>query len=429
MSEVLCVRGGVPLHGNIKVGGAKNATLPILIATLLASEPCTISNVPKLEDVAILLRLLEHFGARTKLKDDSAEIYIPEITAADTSYSLVKALRASFWVLGPLLARKREAHIALPGGDLIGARPVDLHLSALTQMGAEIQVKNGAVHAVAPGGLRSAEIEFKFPSVGATHQVLMAAALTPGRTVIRNAAREPEVVALADFITRLGAKVEGAGTSDVIIFGEEKLGGAHLALIGDRIEAATYALAALATGGCIQIDGFNAQYFGEFLEILDNLGAKVTVGNDFVQVLAQGRIKALHVQTGPFPHFATDMHPVLMAAMTLADGESSITENIFEGRFGHVAELSRFGAQIVVNGRVARIKGVPKLSGAPVDAHDIRAGAALVVAALAAEGETVIHEIHHLRRGYASIESKLSNLGARIESQNEDLEDTLLVGC
>jgi len=429
MSEFIEITGGVPLQGSVQIGGAKNAILPLMIASLLTPEKCRFRRVPNLEDINIEIHLLENLGAQIEFMGDQVSVQVPRLTACETSYSLVRALRASFWVLGPLLARGGAARVALPGGDIIGARPVDLHLSALARMGADIRVKHGVVYAAAPQGLKGTEIELRFPSVGATHQILMAAALARGTTILRNAAREPEVVALADMLSAMGAGVEGAGTPTIIIRGCAELGGASLDVIGDRIEAATYLLAGALTGGAVKAQGVRPEHLGGFLPVLSELGLEVDTDADSVSVRSNGRLRPVKVSTGPFPEFATDLQAPLMAALTLAEGTSTIEENVFEGRFGHVAELCRMGARIHVEERAATIKGVPRLSGAPVEAHDIRAGAALVIAALAAEGVTSIFEVHHLRRGYETLEGKLSLLGARIGCKLEDPEDFVFTGC
>jgi UDP-N-acetylglucosamine 1-carboxyvinyltransferase len=429
MSEFIEISGGVPLRGSVRVGGAKNASLPLLLASLLSAERCTFSNVPNLEDINLTLRLLEHLGGEIEYSAGRAAVKMERLLATEASYSLVKALRASFWVLGPLLARGRAARVALPGGDIIGARPVDMHIAGLSQMGADIKVKHGVVFATAVNGLKPANVELRFPSVGATHQIVMAAALTPGTTVIRNAAREPEIVAVADFITSMGGDVEGAGSDVIVIRGKEELGGAHVDIIGDRIEAATYLLAGAATRGEVCAEGINPLFFGEFLEYLDALGLQVDIGTSWVRVKALRSLRPIQAVTGPFPRFATDIQAPLMAALCVADGTSTIEENIFEGRYGHVSELCRMGAEIQVSDRIATIRGVQKLTGAPVEAFDIRAAAALVIAALAAEGTTAIAEPQHLRRGYEELEMKLSALGATIGAKLSDPEDFMFTGC
>lgn len=429
MSEFIEISGGVPLNGVVRVSGAKNAALPMLIASLLTSESCHFENVPGLEDINTTARLLEHFGAEVLHAGDKVSVNVRTLHATEASYSLVKALRASFWVLGPLLARGRAARVALPGGDIIGARPVDLHLAGLAKMGADIKVKHGVVFATALGGLKPAEIDLRFPSVGATHQIMMAAALTPGTTTIRGAAREPEVEALASMINSMGGDIEGAGSSTIVVRGREDLGGCTVRLIGDRIEAGTYVLAAAATRGRVRATGVNPAHFGTFLEMLDAMKLGVETGPDWIEVAYRGALHPINAATGPFPLFATDLQAPTMAALCLADGVSTIEENIFEGRFGHVSELCRMGAEITIEDRIASVKGVEKLTGAPVEGLDIRAAVSLVVAALAAEGVSRIFEPHHIRRGYESLESKLSSLGARVGARFTDPEDSMFTGC
>lgn len=429
MSEVLEIKGGTPLTGTVQVSGAKNAALPMLIASLLSSEPCTFRNVPALEDVRLTLQLLEHFGASTSFSRNAATIHVPMLRATEASYSLVKALRASFWVLAPLLARGRAARVALPGGDAIGARPVDIHLQALQQMGAEISIKHGIVFATAPKGLKPTNLDFRFPSVGATHQLMMAAALTPGTTTIKGVAREPEIVALAELINKMGGDIEGAGSSEIVIRGKSELGGADVRLIGDRIEAGTYLMAAAATGGAIRVEGIDPLFFGEFFHVLTDLGLSVSSETDAVIVKTNGRLKPVHIKTAPFPKFATDLQALVMAALTVADGVSTIEEHVFEGRFGHVSELCRMGAQISVSEHTATITGVQRLTGAPVDGLDIRAAACLVIAGLAAEGTTTLSEVFHLKRGYENLIGKFSKLGGQIRTRVIDPDDFMFTGC
>lgn len=429
MTDILEITGGKRLCGKVQISGAKNAALPIMMACLLTPETCRISNVPNIEDVNIALHLLHNLGANSKFSRGSLELQIPELTSCEASYSLVKALRASFWVLGPLLARAGKAHVALPGGDIIGARPVDMHLEALSQMGADVRVKHGVVFASAPGGLRPAKIDLRFASVGATHQILMAAAGTPGTSVINNAAREPEVTALADFLSLMGAQIEGAGESQIIVYGRKDLKAAELKLIGDRIEAATYLLAAAITKGEVELDGFNPAHFGKFLEILDQMGLRLEQLSEGLKVKADQGMRAVKVASGPFPEFATDIQAPLMAALTLAEGESAIEENVFEGRFSHVSELCRMGAKISLSERQAQVTGVSRLTAAPVEAHDIRGAASLLIAALAAEGSSQIFEIQHLRRGYENFEQKLKSLGALVRQRVLDAEDFMFSGC
>ncbi len=429
MLEFIEIQGRRELRGSIKASGAKNAALPMLFAALLTSEKCVFKNVPNLEDVRLAVNLLQTLGAELERSGDEITVFVPKLLATETSYSLVKSLRASFWVLAPLIARGRAARVALPGGDMIGARPVDMHLAALTKMGADIKVKAGVVYATASAGLKPATHDLKFPSVGATHQIIMAASLTPGVSIINGAAREPEVQALAHMINNMGGEVEGAGTSQIVVRGKAELGGTTELLIGDRIEAGSYLLAAIAAGGKIRVEAINPDFFGDFLPMLTEMGAKMSLGRDFVELIAPERVRAITASTGPFPAFATDLQAPLMAALTVADGISSIEETIFEGRFGHVSELCRLGASIEVRDKIARITGAPKLAAAPVEALDIRAGFSLVVAALAAEGTTQIHETQHLRRGYEDLERKLGSLDALVRCKLCDAEDFVFTGC
>lgn len=429
MSEVLQIEGGRALTGTVKVSGAKNASLPLLIASLLTEQKCKFNNVPNLEDVRILLQLLESLGANSSYNLGSAILVIPNIISTEASYSLVKALRASFWVLAPLLARCGEAHVALPGGDAIGARPVDIHLEALKLMGADIEVKNGVVHAIAKHGLKPAHIQFRFPSVGATHQIVMAAALTKGQTIIDGAAKEPEVVAVCDFISKMGAQIEGAGSSRIIINGTDSLSGAEIDIIGDRIEAGTYIMAACATAGVLTLNGINPTFFGSFLTTLEDLGVGISTTDNSISIDAKNKLRPISVKTAPFPLFPTDLQAPVMAALTVADGISYIEEHMFEGRFGHISELCRMGANIQVREHIATITGVSKLTGAHVDGLDIRAAAALVIAGLAAEGVTTIHEVSHLNRGYEKLTSKLQLLGAKVWMKLQDADDYMFSGC
>ncbi len=428
MIEFIEINGGSRLCGEVPISGAKNAALPMLIASLLSPEKIEFENVPNLEDVGLTLQLLEHFGAEVEYHSGKAAVKVAALSASEASYSLVKALRASFWVLAPLLARGGAARVALPGGDIIGARPVDMHLAGLALMGADLRVKHGLVFASAPGGLKPARIELRFPSVGATHQLMMAAALTPGTTTIEGAAREPEVIALAHLLNMMGGDIEGAGGSSLVIRGTRELGGARVRLIGDRVEAGTFLCAAIATRGDVCARGIDPSFFGCFLDVLRAVGVDVTCGSDYVRVRADGELKPIEVITGPFPDLATDLQAPLMALLAGVPGMSRIEETVFEGRFGHVSELCRMGARITVNDRSAHIDGVPRLTAAPVEGHDIRAAAALVIAALSAEGVTQLSEVHHLRRGYDSLETKLRTIGGAVRTRLADPEDYLFAG-
>lgn len=429
MSEFIEIFGGVPLSGVVQISGAKNAALPLILSTLLTSERCQLYNVPNLTDTSLVVQLLEHFGAEVEFQNGSISTITPELKATDASYSLVKALRASFWVLAPLLARGRAARVALPGGDLIGARPVDIHLEGLAKMGADIKVRHGVVYATAVNGLKPVVFDLRYPSVGATHQLVMAAALTPGTTVLRGCAREPEVVAVCNFISQMGAEIVGAGGSTIEITGRSELGGASQTVIGDRIEAGTYLLAAAATSGRVKAQGIDPLFLGDFLSVLERMGLVVESGEDFVSVKASGECRPVDVVTGPFPELATDLQAPLMAVLTKAEGQSTLVETVYEGRFGHISELSRLGANIRLEDHVVKIAGRDKLSGAQVDALDIRAGAALVVAGLSAEGITQILEPHHIRRGYEGLEKKIQSLGGRCWSKVSDPEDFMFTGC
>ncbi len=429
MSAYISITGGKPLSGFVDVSGAKNSALPLLMASLLTAEWCEFRNAPKLDDVAISLRILEQFGAEVERSGKTIRIRTPRLIPGEASYSLIKSLRASFWILAPLLARGGAARVALPGGDAIGARPVDIHLEALQQMGAEISMHQGVVTAVSNSGLRPADLSFRFPSVGATHQLLMAAALTPGTTVIRNAAREPEVVQLAEMLGQMGAVITGAGGPVITIEGQETLSGCSIDLIGDRIEAGTYILAVCATKGAAEVRGFNPSHLGDFLGLLEQMGVKFSVTDNSMIIDATGGILPVRAKTGPYPELATDLQAPLMAALATAKGDSVIEETVYEGRFGHVSELSRMGAKISVSGTTATISGVEELSAAPVEIGDIRAGAALAIAALAARGESKLFEIHHIRRGYEDFEGRLRHMGAHAAFKIESPEDYLMSGC
>lgn len=429
MYECIEVVGNGPLQGTVRAGGAKNAALPLLMASLLTDEAVKFTNVPALEDITHVRHLLESLGSTMDYSLGSVSIQTKEIARAAASHSLVKALRASFWILGPLLARCGEAHVSLPGGDIIGARPVDIHIEALSAMGAQIELKHGVVHAVAPNGLRPADIHFRYPSVGATHQILMAAARVSGTTVIDGAAREPEIEAMAELLNRMGATIEGAGTSRIVISGTPHLRGTSIDLMGDRIEAGTYLCGAVATRGVVTVEGIAPSTLGALLTLFEEMGCRVERSFDTVLVDARGDLRAISAATGPFPELATDLQAPLLAALCTVPGESVIEETVYEARFRHVAELWRLGAQIDLSDRSARIIGVPRLSGAAVEGHDIRAAASLVIAGLAAEGSTFISDPHHLRRGYEHLESKIAALGGMIFNRIADAEDIMFTGC
>lgn len=418
--------GGNELRGTIPISGAKNAALPLMIAALLTDETLILDNVPRLADVALLQRILGNHGvdimAAGKRPGDheyqGQTLHISAKTIVDTTapYDLVSKMRASFWVIAPLVARMHEAKVSLPGGCAIGTRPVDLLIMALEKLGAEITIDGGYVIAKAPGGLKGATITFPKVTVSGTHVAVMAAALAKGTTIIDNAACEPEIVDVADCLNKMGAKITGAGTPRITIEGVAKLHGARHTVLPDRIETGTYAMAVAMAGGEVQLSGARPELLQAALDVLSQAGATITVNNDGIKVSRNGAgISPVTVTTAPFPGFPTDLQAQLMALMTRAKGASHITETIFENRFMHVQELARFGAKISLDGETATIDGVDRLRGAPVMATDLRASVSLVIAALAAEGETMVNRIYHLDRGFERLEEKLSACGANIE--------------
>jgi UDP-N-acetylglucosamine 1-carboxyvinyltransferase len=418
--------GGERLNGSIPISGAKNAALPLMIASLLTEDRLTLKNVPNLADVNLLARILRNHGVDLAVdgKRAGGAPHLGEtfhLTARDISdttapYELVSRMRASFWVLGPLVARMGQAKVSLPGGCAIGTRPVDLHLMALRDLGAEIEIDAGYVLAHAPKGLVGGHIVFPKVSVGATHNALLAAALAKGETLIENAAREPEVGDVAACLVKMGAEIEGIGTSTLRIQGKPRLEGAVHTVLPDRIETGTYAFAVAATGGDVVLEGTRRDLLKTALETLAATGASVTETNNGVRITRNGAgLQPVDVETQPFPGFPTDLQAQLMALMTRAHGTSVIRETIFENRFMHVQELARLGADIKLHGDTATIKGVKSLTGAPVMATDLRASVSLVIAGLMAEGETMINRVYHLDRGFERLEEKLSRCGARIE--------------
>jgi len=417
--DTIHIRGGRRLKGRIPVSGAKNAALPLMPAALLTDEPLKLANMPRLADVKTLTKLLRALGASVSMDDgggaDVMTIRAADITSTTAPYEIVSQIRASFWVLGPLLGRCRKAKVSLPGGCAIGARPVDLYIKGLQKMGAEIDLVEGYVLASAPDGLKGAVVRSPIVSVGATHTLMMAATLADGLTVLENAAREPEICDVANCLVAMGAKIEGIGTSTLRIEGVEKLHGATHSVIADRIEAGTYAVAAAMAGGEVVLEGALPETFEAALSVLRAAGAEVESEQGAVRISRNGEcLQATDVVTQVFPGFPTDLQAQFMALMTMADGESEITETIFENRFMHVQELARFGADISLHGDKALVRGVEKLKGAPVMASDLRASAALIIAGLAAEGETVVNRVYHLDRGFERIEAKLSACGAEI---------------
>ena len=411
----LHIQGGKPLEGEVRVSGAKNASLPILAATLLASEPVAVGNVPHLQDVTTMIELLGRMGV-TVTVDERMRVEVDARTLRQSvaPYELVRTMRASILVLGPLVARFGQADVSLPGGCAIGARPVNIHVAGLQAMGADISIENGYIRARA-SRLHGARLVLDTVTVTGTENLMMAAALADGQTVLENAAREPEVVALADFLNAMGAKVRGAGTDKIIIDGVEKLHGAQYDVLPDRIEAGTYLLAGAITGGHVIARHMRPEHLDAVLAKLQEAGAKLDIGADFVAVDMRGRRpKSVDVRTAPYPAFPTDMQAQFAALNTVADGVGTIIETIFENRFMHMLEMRRMGAEIRLEGNTAIIKGVPKLQAAPVMATDLRASASLVLAGLVAEGRTEIDRIYHIDRGYESIEEKLAGLGAEI---------------
>ena len=415
--QKIIVHGGQPLKGEVLISGAKNAVLPILCATLLADAPVEISNVPHLHDVVTTAKLLGELGAGITINAQyGITVDPPTVNSQVASYELVKTMRASVLVLGPLLAKYGKAEVSLPGGCAIGSRPVDLHIKGLQSLGAEISVENGFIKARSRGRLQGAHHVFGLVSVGATENLLMAATLAAGTSVIENAAMEPEIVDLADCLKALGAQIEGAGSSRIVVHGVERLhGGAH-SVVADRIETGTFLVAAAMTGGRVTVRRARPDTMDAVLEKLKEAGATIECDGDRITLDMHGRRpKAVNLTTAPHPGFPTDMQAQFMAMNCIADGVGVINETIFENRFMHVQELQRLGADIRVEGHTAIVRGVDKLSGAPVMATDLRASASLILAGLVASGETVIDRIYHLDRGYENIEEKLSALGARIK--------------
>lgn len=413
--DKLRIIGGQPLHGEITVSGAKNAALPILCAVLLTDEPVILRNVPDLNDVKTTIRVLEQLGVKVEwLGPEVVKLQADQITSYEAPYELVKTMRASILVLGPLLTRFGSAKVSLPGGCAIGQRPVDQHIKGLAALSADIRIEHGFVVAQA-NRLKGASIRTDMVTVGGTEQFLMSAALAKGTTVLENAAREPEVVDLAELLIAMGAKISGHGTDRIVIEGVDKLHGADYTVVADRIEAGTFLCAVGAVGGDITLRKVAPYTMGATLDKLVEAGLSIEVGDDWIRARMDKRPKAVSIKTHEHPGFATDMQAQMMALNTVADGTAVVVENIFENRFMHVPELIRLGADITLDGHTAVVNGVEKLLGAKVMATDLRASAGLVIAALAAEGETIIDRIYHLDRGYAKMEDKLKAVGANIE--------------
>ena len=416
--DSILVTGGGELNGQIPIAGAKNACLTLMPATLLTDEPLTLTNAPRLSDIKTMTELLQSLGAEVTSMQDGKVLAMSshDIHNHTADYDIVRKMRASILVLGPMLARDGHAVVSLPGGCAIGARPVDLHLKALEALGAELELKDGYVHAKAPGGLKGGIVNFPLVSVGATENVLMAATLAKGTTVINNAAREPEIVDLADCLCKMGAQIDGAGTSTITVQGVDRLHGATHPVVTDRIELGTYMLAPAICGGEVELLGGRIDLVGAFCEKLDAAGISVEETEKGLKVARRnGRIRAVDITTAPFPGFPTDLQAQMMALLCTAEGTSVLEEKIFENRFMHAPELTRMGAKIEVHGGVATVTGVDRLKGAPVMATDLRASVSLILAGMAAEGETVVSRVYHLDRGYEHVVGKLSGVGAKIE--------------
>lgn len=415
----LLIKGGVTLNGEISISGAKNAALPIIAATLLASDPVTLSNVPHLQDVTTFLELLGRMGVKILVDERmKIEVHANHLERCEAAYDLVKTMRASILVLGPLLARYGKADVSLPGGCAIGSRPVDQHIKGLEAMGANIEIDNGYIKARIDGRLQGATIHFDMVTVTGTENILMAATLAEGRTIIQNAAREPEVSDLANFLNMLGAKISGIGTDTLVVDGVERLGGGAYEVLPDRIEAGTYLAGAAITRGRVRVKRVRPETMEAVIVKLQEAGGVITQGDDWIELDMQGkRPKAVDISTAPYPGFPTDMQAQIMALNIVADGQGTITETIFENRFMHAEEMRRMGAKIVVKHNTAVCEGIEELTGAPVMATDLRASASLVLAAFAAKGDTTIDRVYHLDRGYERVEEKFGALGAIIHRE------------
>lgn len=419
--EKMVIRGGVPLKGTVEISGAKNAALPTMCACLLTDQEMTLHRVPALRDILTTKQLLLQLGVQLDdFTSGTLRIKACKITDHTAPYELVKTMRASVMVLGPLMAREGRADVSLPGGCAIGARPIDQHLKGLEAMGAAIELKNGYILARAKR-LKGADVTFDLKTVTGTENLIMAASLAKGTTVLRNCAMEPEVTELADFINRMGGSVNGVGTDTVVIEGRDRLHGIVHPVMPDRIEAGTYLMAGAITRGDVRVSGCVPSHLSKLLEKLDEAGLRLDVTADEVRVVSNGRVKSRDVETDPYPGFATDFQAQYTSLMALADSRCRITEKVFENRFMHVQELVRMGARIRVSGRTAVVDGAEKLSGAHVQATDLRASASLILAGLAAEGVTEIHRVYHLDRGYERIEEKLSGLGADIGREKDEM--------
>ena len=415
--EKLIIHGGHELHGRVKISGAKNAVLPIIAATLLAQDkPCVLDEVPYLNDVCTIAEVLRQLGAKVDFNRQQHTLFVDStvLKTVDAPYDLVRKMRASFVIMGPLLARYGKAKISMPGGCAIGTRPIDLHLKGFEALGAEIEIGHGFISATAPNGLKGTSIYLDFPSVGATENIIMAACMAEGQTILENAAQEPEIIDLANFLNIMGAKIRGAGTNVIKITGVPKLIGHNYTIIPDRIEAGTYMVAVAMTGGDIYIENAISEHLKPVIAKLNEAGVKIEEDIDGIRVSCNKRPKAIDIKTLPYPGFPTDMQAQFMAMLTIADGTGLVTETVFENRFMHVDELKRMGACIKVDGRTSIVEGVPSLNGCQVKATDLRAGAAMVLAGLVANGETEVSYIHHIDRGYDNLVKKLCGLGADI---------------
>ena len=419
------ITGGKQLNGDIEISGAKNAALPLQTAAILTDQPLLLNRVPDLKDVMSLNEVLEQLGIVARYDSHSKKLALngAKITSCEAPYDLVRKMRASILVLGPLVARMGEAKVSLPGGCAIGTRPVDLHIEGLKRLGAEIELSEGYIHARAPKGLTGAPVHFTKVSVGATENLMMAATLAKGTTTLTNAAREPEIVDLGECLIKMGAEIEGLGTDKIVIHGKKFLRGTEHSVIADRIEAGTFAVAGAMTGGKITLKNCDIKYLQYLVDPMAKAGVSMTGENGDVHVQRTGeRLKGFDIMTEPYPGFPTDLQAQMMSMLTIADGAGMITETIFENRFMHVPELARMGANITVHGSSALVRGVPKLKGAPVMATDLRASVSLILAGLVAEGVTTVNRIYHLDRGYENLVGKLSAVGARLERQREQEE-------
>lgn len=422
--EKLVIHGGKPLQGTVRVSGAKNAVLPIIVASMLGTTQSTLTEIPKLADVHTVCDVIASLGVHIEHPErDTLVIDAHELTSTTAPYDLVRRMRASFLVMGPLLARKGRAQISLPGDCSIGARPIDLHLKAFEAMGAVINLENGDIEATAPNGLKGAQIYLDFPSVGATENILMAASMADGKTVLENAAEEPEIVDLATYLNSMGANIRGAGTNVIRIEGVKELHGANHAVIPDRIEAGTFMVGAAMTQGNVFVENAISEHLKPLISKLKEVGAEVQEEIDGIRVIGHEPLRPADIKTLPYPGFPTDMQAQFMALTTICQGTSVVTETVFENRFMHVDEFKRMGAKIRIEGRSAIVEGVPRLKGASVNATDLRAGAALVLAGLVAEGETEVGYLYHIDRGYDNLVLKLQRLGADIVRVNIEEEE------